>query len=505
MLKAIVARYPSLIIWKRPWKNPLFKFPITFTFTTLNAISLMLFCLQPANWNESPCQKSSVPCLSSFACGQPVTPYSFWFSPPEYYASASDFPCSPFLPGALNLAATFPRSSYKYATYSSLSLTTVAVCTDASLKQFQMLFVDSVKSSMLFKSSFFHGDAQLVMPSQASLFYDAKDPFRISDLFSQFQLTPYNPTPQKSPSQYSPCCTDNFCVEQLKSSTTQQPYKFVWGAFPAITDSIQPGQSTCKDLMLCSGSLSMVPISTNNASLFCADNVYVVQATIGIGWMFRVLFLFFLYMDLLMALATFFAIFTVRKAVQPPITPESISKVADLPLEFYQELHAAGDLERYMHLTQNLIIQFAADAAQTNVITSSFGEFYLLLNAKTVYSNVDTLELLQIYKNSAFGRDEIGTYESKPRPCAPNVVFPKHWKSVASRMRGAPFRLIFAISTQVLVNIVYPSLSLLTISSCHSPERNYKIAVLCWAVFSISQTIFDLVSSTWSLSKQLAE
>jgi hypothetical protein len=498
MLKAIVARYPSLTIWKRPWKNPLFKFPLTFTFSTLNAISMMIFCLQPANWNENRCQKSSVSCLSFLTCGQPVTPYSFWFSQPEYYASASEFPCSVFLPGVLSLASSFPRSSYKYASYSPLSLTTVAVCTDASLQQFQMLFVDSVKSSMLFKSSLFHGDARRVLPG------DANAPYTITDLFSQFVLPPYNPTPQTSPSQYSPCCTDNFCVEQLKSSTTQQPYKFVWGAIPAITDSLQPGQVACKNLMGCSGSLSMVPTGTN-ASSFCSENVYVFQATIGISGLFRALFLFFLLMDLLLTLSTFIAIFFVRKLAQPPVTPESIANwLTDFPLEFYQELHAAGNLERYMHFLEKMFIQLAADAAQTNVVTSTFGEFYLLLNSKTVYSNEFVLEVLGMYRNSAFGRDESGTYELK-RPFAPTLVFRKHWKSVASRMRGAPFRLIFAILTQVLVSIVYPLLSLLTISSCQSNDRNYKIAVLCWSVFSISQTIFDVCSSTWSLSKQMAE
>ncbi len=103
--------------------------------------------------------------------------------------------------------------------------------------------------------------------------FDPNAPYKISDIFSEFKLDRYDPT---DPSRYSACCTDEFCKTQLNSCDSKQPYKFVWGAIPAITSTAS--NEDCRSLMGCEGSLSMIPTP---GSAICSANVYVVQATVS--------------------------------------------------------------------------------------------------------------------------------------------------------------------------------------------------------------------------------
>jgi ABC-type multidrug transport system fused ATPase/permease subunit len=499
MLKRVTDRYPSLLIWKKPWKNPLIVFPISFYFSTLNAASLYLLCFQPSNWNEPPCQKSYVPCLSDSACGQPATSFSFWLAEPQYHASASDLPCSVFSNGALSLSSKFPSTSYKYAANTSHGLTTLAVCTNASIQEFQTSFQEYVTSSVLFTSKLMNGRALIVLPNvgSANTFtdFDPNAPYKISDIFSEFKLDRYNPT---DPSRYSACCANEFCKTQLNSCDSKQPYKFVWGAIPAIT-STAPTKD-CRSLMGCEGSLSMIPTP---GSAICSSNVYVVQATVSVSWLFRLLFLFFLAVDLFLVIAMVISLLRWKFQIKYPVTLELFHELSRMPIEFCEQIQSGGNLDRYMRCNVEASHQLVSDSLEMNAVTSSFGEFYNLLNQKELFDKKDLIEQIRMYKSTAFG-NETGTFDMiLPGPQRVVVTFPKHWKSAASKMPFATVGiLIYCIIAKILVEIVYPSI-LLSTSPCTSYQQIYSIFVICKAVISLSNNLFKAFQNTFGISKQL--
>jgi hypothetical protein len=406
-------------------------------------------------------------------------------------------PCSVFSPLALSLSSQFPQSSYKYAANPSYGLVTVAVCTDASIQEFQTSFQNQVASSVLFTSRLFQGRAQIVLPDVGNSNFDPKAPFRISDFFSQLKLGPYNPSIVKSPAQYSSCCSDSFCIDQLRSSDSHQPYKFVWGAIGAIT-STQPSKA-CRDLMGCDGTLSMVPVA--GMSNCTAQNVYVVQAIVSNSWIFRLLFLFFFSYDILVVLLQFTGAIVSRFIPRFPMTPESFHKFNPMPIEFYQQLQAAGNLDRFGRSTQGLAYQFAADALEMNPVTSAFGEFYNLLHEQDLFSNVHIIECIELYKGTAFG-NEVGTYQVTKY--GRTITFPKHWKATASRMSMSMFRMFFCFASKILVDLIYPSLMLAS-SPCQTYQQIYHILVICKAAIGISKSFFHLFKSTFRLHSKIAQ
>ncbi len=504
MLKGVTDRYPSLLIWKKPWKNPLIMFPISFYFSTLNAAYLYHLCFQPANWNDLPCQKSAVPCLLRSDSCQPATSFSFWLAEPQYYASASDLPCSVFSLGALSLSSKFPSTSYKYAANSSHGLTTLAVCTNASIQEFQRNFQEYVTSSVLFTSRLMAGRALIVLPnaggSNTFTRFDPNAPYEISDIFSQFNLYPYNPTDKwtpKSPSQYAACCTDDFCKNQLNSCDSKQPYKFVWGAIPAITSTVPT--KDCRSLMGCEGSLSMIPTP---GSAICPANVYVAQATVSISWLFRLIFLFFLAFDLVIVTIFCVSVLRLRIKIKFPVTLELFREMTLMPNEFCEQIQASGNLDRYMRCTIQMGTQMLSDSLEMNAFTSSFGEFYHLLNQKELFDTNDIIEIIAMYKCTAFG-NETGTFEVM-LPHGKTRTVPKHWKSAVSRLPGKNVFFVYCIIAKIMAEIVYPSIMLST-SPCSSYQQIYSILVIIKSVLTLLKNVFMSFKKVCCLTKQLQD
>jgi hypothetical protein len=190
--KKFATRFPSILIWLRPWKNPLIKAPITFIFTTLNAIFFLQLCFggfgKYSNWED--CIKdTAVPCLSS-RC-KVESQYSFWYAEPSYHSSADDLPCSPLRQAAVSLSSRFPRASYKFAQDPSLSRSTLAVCTNASLTELDRFFMTPLESSILFTSKFFSGSSKISLPvvglSMSIDDYYENTPYKMQDMKYQIQ------------------------------------------------------------------------------------------------------------------------------------------------------------------------------------------------------------------------------------------------------------------------------------------------------------------------------
>ena len=439
--------------------------------------------------------------MSGLSCSQPVTPYSFWLAEPEYYSSSSDLPCSVFYKAAGSFSSSFPSATYKYAANSSYSLTTLAVCTNASIQDFSTIFLNTVTQALTFRSILFHGNAQIVLPNFNNVFFDPTAPYAIQDLFSQFQLAPYSPDSTTSPSQYASCCTDNFCANQLSSSTNMQPYKFLWGSIPSITSSPSQSQKLCQQIMGCTGSLAMAPTSGTST---CSANVYVIQATVGIGWIFRALFLFVLVVDCTILMGISIAVLNAFKYTRASVknAESAFQALRDPSLEFYQEVYSTGKGEHFETCLKGVTIQWLLDAASMNVFTAAFGQFILLLNSKEQYSTDAIIPMIELHKSTAFGNDQ-GSYDVVSP--ARRMTFPKHWKSTALRFKASPGMLLFAFSVDILINIVYPLLSLSSLSSCPSLARSFHIAVFSKTILSFAWSLFCVYKGSRSLSRKISE
>jgi hypothetical protein len=511
LFKRLVTRFPSLVIWKvtcgpfvGPWKNPLIMFPISFIFTFLNAIFMLQLCFGGFGSGfvvEEVCPKNSEPCLQSNC--RLESQYSFWYANPEYYPSADDLPCSPVRQAAVSFSSRFPRATYKFAEDASSSLSTLAVCTDASLQQLNDLLMVPLKSSILFTSDFFSSDAQISLPHVSATSsrlkdFDENTRFRMQDMRYQWRdgMHPWAPPAQSNSSYYASCCIDNFCVQQLMATTRMQPDKFVWGAIPKITSSTS--SQKCRDLFECNGGLAMVPISGPTT---CSDNVFVIQAKIhGIGWMFRGLFIAAFVMDALFLFAFFCAavsgirLYRSRASIT---TAESMKEHSLLPPEFFQELISKGKLDTYLRCSRDVRVQWFLDQAELNVITSAFSEFYLLLTSNSPTDA--SVAYVNFYKSTDFGQQH-GHYEVLVGNNLPRLV-PKHWKEHAKTFRFGPIRMLFSLAIVVLINMVYPALTFSSLASCPSPQRTFNIMVLTNAIRSICMTVVGLIKSGFILDK----
>ena len=499
LFKRLVTRFPSLLIWKRPWLNPLIMFPISFIFTFLNAVFMLQLCFGGFGSGWDYCPQNSEPCLKSKCLLK--SQYSFWYANPEYYPSADDLPCSPVRQAAVSFSSRFPRATYKFAQDASSSLSTLAVCTDSSLQELNDLLMVPLTSSIFFTSSFLVSGAQISLPIvnafQKIDTYHEDSRFRMQDLEYQFTsgMVSLDPPFRSNSSYYASCCTDTFCLEQLMASTSKQPEKFVWGAIPKITSSTS--SKKCQELFGCNGGLAMVPISGPTT---CSDNVFVIQAKIyGIGGLFRGLFIGAFILDVLYLIAMFclaFSSIRLYRSRASITTAESMKEHSALHPEFFQELISKGTLVTYLRCSRNLNVQLFLDSAELNVLSSAFCQFYLLLTSN---SPTDALvAYVNVYKSTDFGQQH-GHYEV-PHPTR-TISFPKHWKEHAKRFRFGPMRMLYSFIIIVLINIVYPALSFVSLASCPSLQKTFNIMVLTKAICSICFTVFNSIKNGFILDK----
>ncbi len=477
-------RYPSVFNWKRPWKNPLIMFPITFILTTINAIELFRLCTAGvgiAEWEycELPKQRGTDSCTSNRCTNIP--PYSFWLSQPVFYASANELPCSLVRQAALDLSSSFPDASYVYAVNNSFknSIFTISVCTNASLQQLDTVFMNSLKNSVPFRNALFFSQAQV---------FQRKMPI--------LELFPWMTTEDSS--YYAPCCTDKYCVDQLKTSSPMQPYKFVWGSIPAITSSTS--SKKCQDLFGCNGGLAMIPIPGTS---ICNQNVYVVQAEVGVAFLFRFLFMFALAFDLALLLTLAVnAISSIRLyRIRTSLTAESIQKrFPGFSIDFFNELHSTGKVDQFVCCMRDLRIQMFMDQAVLNVYTVAFAEFYLLLNSISELSPDAAIAYIALLKSTAYGNlDENFEVDT---PLGKQQI-PKHWKKHGDTMRALPIRFIFCLGIQALINIAYPVLSVSSLASCPSLLQTFQYLVIVKAVVSIFLNFVTAFKGTCCVSSKV--
>jgi hypothetical protein len=245
--------------------------------------------------------------------------------------------------------------------------------------------------------------------------------------------------------------------------------------------------------------LSMIPTP---GSAICPSNVYVVQATVSISWLFRLIFLFFLVWDLVIVTVLCVAVLRLKIQIKFPMTLELFREITRMPHEFCEQIQAGGNLDRYMRCTFRMSTQMLSDSLEMNAFTSSFGEFYHLLNEIELFDSKDIVEIMGMYKSTAFG-NETGTFEmivhgGKTR------TFSKHWKSAVSRMPAKNVLYSFCVIAKIMVDVVYPSI-LLSTSPCASYQQIYSIFVIIKSVITLLNNVFKAFKNTCCLNKQLQE
>jgi hypothetical protein len=464
-------------------------FPITFIFSTLNAIFILELCFGGfgKGWNWEDCPKNTdIPCLSSNC--KPLSQYSFWLGEPSFHPSADDLPCSPLRQAAVSFSSRFPKSSYKFANNPSSSRFTLAVCTSASLNELDDILMKTLKSSILFSSSLFSGTAQISLPKTSDTGEKVSDyrtdtPFTMQDMDYQYQLGPLKRTSNSS--YYASCCTDRFCLDQLRVSTKKQPDKFLWGSIPKITSSTSSKE--CQSLFECNGGLAMIPVAGPST---CSEYVYVVQISVQIGWLFLAIFIPAFLIDCLFLLLVFgHTISSIRmyNSRASFTTPESMKKESALPPEFFQELISKGKMEEFLRCTRDVRMQFFLDQAQLNIVTAAFAKFYVLLNS--LEPTAPYIAYVEMYMSTNIGQQHYHYYH----PSFPTRPIPKHWKVVAKSYRAGPIRLLMSLTVIILINIVYPALSFSSLASCPSLQRTFNIMVMIKAVGSIIYMIFSAI------------
>lgn len=227
----------------------------------------------------------------------------------------------------------------------------------------------------------------------------------------------------------------------------------------------------------------MIPIPGTS---ICNQNVYVIQAEIGVAFLFRFLFMFALAFDsLLLLILSFNALSSIwlYRCVRTSLTAESIQKrFPELSIDFFHELQSSGKVDQFLCCMRDLRIQTFIDQAALNVYTAAFAEFYLLLNSIPEMSPDAAIAYIALLKSTAYGNlDE--TFEVVT-PLGKQQI-PKHWKKHADQMRAYPVRFIFCLGIQALINIAYPVLSVSSLASCPSLLQTFQYLVIVKAVIDI--------------------
>jgi hypothetical protein len=235
----------------------------------------------------------------------------------------------------------------------------------------------------------------------------------------------------------------------------------------------------------------MIPIAGPST---CSDNVYVMQVSVGIGWLFLATFIPAFLLDCLFLVLTLcVCVSSIRlyRSRASITTAESMKKHSIFPPEFFQELISKGKMDDYLRCSRDVNVQLLLDQAQLNVMAAAFAEFYVLLNSLSPTAAI--VASLDLYKSTDFGQ-QLGHFEVHNAGVTRSV--PKHWKEHVKRFKMGPIRFLFSLTVQVLISIVYPALSFSSLTSCPSLQRTYNIMVMVVAFGSLIWTIFNAIKDS---------